>query len=57
MEPPVPLNARAVFDRAVEIAPPAERDAYLAAACGGDAELRAGVESLIAASDRAGSFS
>ncbi len=44
-----------VFDDAVELAP-AERDAYLAAACGGDAELRRQVELLIRSHDDAGSF-
>jgi hypothetical protein len=34
----------------------AERPAFLAEACGGDAELRAEVESLLAAHQAAGSF-
>jgi eukaryotic-like serine/threonine-protein kinase len=38
----------AVFSDAVE-RPPAERQAFVAEACGGDAELRAEVESLLAA--------
>src|SRR5829696_3824214 len=44
-----------VFDAAVELAP-AERDTYLAGACGGDAELRRQVELLISSHDAAGSF-
>ena len=44
-----------VFDDAIDLAP-AERDAYLAAACGGDAELRRQVELLIRSHDAAGSF-
>ncbi|MFL6337315.1 MAG: protein kinase domain-containing protein [Pyrinomonadaceae bacterium] len=44
-----------VFDAAVELAP-AERDAYLAGACGGDAELRRQVELLIRSHDAAGAF-
>ena len=35
---------------------PAERAAYLAQACGGDRELRAEVERLLAANERAGDF-
>ena len=35
---------------------PARRDAFLAAACGDDAVLRADVEALVAADDEAGSF-
>jgi hypothetical protein len=35
---------------------PAERSAYLDEACGGDAELHAGVESLLAAHGKAESF-
>ncbi|MBV9926200.1 MAG: protein kinase [Acidobacteria bacterium] len=44
-----------VFDAAVEL-DPAEREAYLADACGGDAELRRQVELLIQSHDAAGSF-
>ncbi|HEX8292342.1 MAG TPA: protein kinase [Pyrinomonadaceae bacterium] len=44
-----------VFDAAIDLAP-AEREAYLAAACGGDAELRRQVELLIRSHDAAGSF-
>ena len=44
-----------VFDAAVDLAP-AEREAYLASACGGDEELRRQVELLIRSHDAAGSF-
>jgi eukaryotic-like serine/threonine-protein kinase len=44
-----------VFDAAIDL-PPAERDAYLTDACGGDAELRRQVELLIRSHDAAGSF-
>jgi len=44
-----------VFDAAIEL-DAAERDAYLASACGGDAELRRQVELLIRSHDDAGSF-
>jgi eukaryotic-like serine/threonine-protein kinase len=36
-----------IFETAVEIAAPAEREIYLAEACGGDVELRAEVEKLL----------
>jgi eukaryotic-like serine/threonine-protein kinase len=45
-----------IFCSAVEIASAEERAAYLARACGGDAELRRQVEKLVAAHFRAGSF-
>ena len=44
-----------ILAEAVEIAP-AERRAFIAQACGGNAELRAKVERLLASHDRAGSF-
>ncbi|MFL6255338.1 MAG: protein kinase domain-containing protein, partial [Pyrinomonadaceae bacterium] len=44
-----------VFDAAIDLAP-AERDAYLASVCDGDAELRRQVELLIRSHDAAGSF-
>src|SRR5215204_5377354 len=47
---------KAVFDQAVEIAPPADRAAYLDGACGGDADLRTRVEDLLRAHAEAGSF-
>ncbi len=50
------IDVRAVFASAQEIESPAERSAYLDQACGGDAALRAEVESLLAAHKQAGSF-
>jgi tetratricopeptide (TPR) repeat protein/tRNA A-37 threonylcarbamoyl transferase component Bud32 len=47
-------RARALFDSAAE-RPPAERDGFLAEACGGDERLRRLVDSLLAADERAGS--
>ena len=44
-----------LFDAALERAP-AERAAFLAAACAGDDELRREVESLLTAYERAGKF-
>jgi eukaryotic-like serine/threonine-protein kinase len=44
-----------VFDAAIDLAPE-ERDAYLDATCGEDAELRRQVEMLIRSHDAAGSF-
>lgn len=46
---------RAVFDEAAEL-PPDQREAFLERACGNDVKLRAAVESLLAAHDRAGVF-
>ncbi|MGH7225575.1 MAG: serine/threonine-protein kinase, partial [Gemmataceae bacterium] len=51
-----PLTAKAVFDRAHEIADAEERRAYLAEACGDNAKLREQVEALLRAYDEAGSF-
>ena len=48
MTPEAWQRVKAVFDAARE-RPPAERASYLEAACGGDASLRAEVESLLAA--------
>jgi serine/threonine protein kinase/tetratricopeptide (TPR) repeat protein len=45
-----------VFDQAAEIAPPTDRAAFLDEACGGDADLRARVETLLRAHAEAGSF-
>jgi len=50
------MNERTIFLEAVEITTPAERAAYLDRACNGDADLRKGVEGLLAANDRSGSF-
>jgi serine/threonine protein kinase/Tol biopolymer transport system component/tetratricopeptide (TPR) repeat protein len=44
-----------VFDAAIDLAP-AEREAYLTTACGGDAELRRQVELLIRSHEEAGAF-
>ncbi|HEY2736840.1 MAG TPA: serine/threonine-protein kinase [Thermoanaerobaculia bacterium] len=44
-----------LFGRALE-KPPAEREAFLAAACAGDADLRREVERLLAADGQAGTF-
>ena len=44
-----------IFDAALELSG-SERDSYLARACGDDAPLRARVEKLLRASDRAGAF-
>jgi serine/threonine protein kinase len=50
------LNSlHAIFDRAVE-SPVSEREKFLNDACRTDVKLRAAVESLLAAHDRAGSF-
>jgi WD40 repeat protein/serine/threonine protein kinase len=45
-----------LFLRAAEVESPSERRLFLDRACGGDAGLRAQVESLLAASEKAGSF-
>jgi serine/threonine protein kinase/tetratricopeptide (TPR) repeat protein len=45
-----------IFGEAVTKADAAARNAYLEAACGGDAELRARVEALLAAHEAAGDF-
>ena len=44
-----PARAKSLFLAASEVASPAERAAYLDRECGDDAELRARVESLLAA--------
>jgi eukaryotic-like serine/threonine-protein kinase len=44
-----------IYDAVLERTP-AQRDAFLAQACGGDDLLRRDVEKLIAAHDNAGSF-
>ncbi|MCI0334697.1 MAG: serine/threonine-protein kinase [Planctomycetes bacterium] len=49
-------DAKTIFGKAQEFAAPAERAAYLAEACGGDAGLRGEVERLLAAAGEAGSF-
>src|SRR5262249_28563993 len=49
-------EVKSIFGRALEIASPAERAAYLVQACGGDPRLRAEVESLLRAGQAAGGF-
>jgi len=45
-----------IFCKAIEITDPAERAAYLDETCGTDSKLRARVEALLAAHERAGGF-
>src|SRR5205823_2019302 len=49
-------DVKSIFGRAVELAAAADRAAYLDEACCGDAALRAEVEDLLGALDRAGGF-
>src|ERR1700682_5887623 len=49
-------RANELFLQALEMRPLGERQEYLDGACAGDAALRAEVESLLRASDQAGSF-
>jgi serine/threonine protein kinase/Flp pilus assembly protein TadD len=51
-----PISVKAVFDRAVEMASKAERQAYLDEACAAAPELRQKVEALLQAYEEAGSF-
>jgi serine/threonine protein kinase/tetratricopeptide (TPR) repeat protein len=51
-----PDRAASIFDAAVELATAAERAAYLDAACGQDAQLRAEVDGLLRHDNVAGSF-
>jgi hypothetical protein len=50
------MNEESIFLTALDIAEPAERAAYLAQACAGDAALRRRVEALLAAHARSGPF-
>jgi eukaryotic-like serine/threonine-protein kinase len=50
------MNEREVFIAALQIESAEQRRVYLDAACGGDGELRRGVEALLAAHERSGSF-
>ena len=50
------MSERDLFNAALERDDPAERDAYLAQACGGDADLRRRVERLLRLHGQAGSF-
>jgi serine/threonine protein kinase/tetratricopeptide (TPR) repeat protein len=53
----VPANdVKSIFGCALELSDPAERAAYLASACGDNMALRAEVDGLLAALDRAGGF-
>jgi WD40 repeat protein len=49
-------EAARIFDAAVELGTPAERAAYLDAACGPDSQLRVEVEELLKHDDSSGSF-
>src|SRR5205814_5652442 len=49
-------DVKSIFGKALEIAAPAEREAYLGRACGGDPRLRTEVESLLRAGQAAGGF-
>ena len=49
-------EVKSVFGRALELPDPAARAAFLAEACGGNTALRAEVEGLLNALDRAGGF-
>ena len=49
-------EANEIFLKALEAPSRAERGAYLDQRCGGNAELRGQVQSLLDASERAGSF-
>src|SRR5262245_27627987 len=51
-----PARVKEVFGAALERADPAARAAYLAAACGADADLRRRVEALLRASEHPDSF-
>jgi serine/threonine protein kinase len=50
------MNEHELFAAALEIDAPAERSAFLDRACGGDDALRARIEALLRAHERAGSF-
>src|SRR5947209_8705407 len=50
------MPERDIFIAALQKEGPAEREAYLAEACGQDAALRGRVEALLEANGRAGSF-
>ena len=51
---PNPPTDRSIFLAAVDIASPVERAAYVARACGDNAQLRADVQALLAAHDQSG---
>ena len=56
MKQQAPAIARAVFDHALEIHSPVDRQAYLAQVCGDDTGLRQKVDALLNAHEHAGSF-
>jgi len=49
-------QANEIFLQAMQIEPPAQRQPFVDKRCGSDAELRAQVESLLHAAERAGRF-
>ncbi|MCI0356889.1 MAG: serine/threonine protein kinase, partial [Planctomycetaceae bacterium] len=49
-----PTADRSIFLAAIDIASPAERDAFVARACGENPQLRADVQALLAAHDQSG---
>ena len=49
-------QAKAIFDRAVEIDSTEERDGYVRRECADDTELRTRVQGLLGAYEQAGSF-
>src|SRR5262245_7508642 len=51
-----PPDERTVFERSLDFAPGAEREAYLDDACAGRPELRSEVDALLKAHELAGSF-
>ncbi|HXD01016.1 MAG TPA: serine/threonine-protein kinase, partial [Verrucomicrobiae bacterium] len=53
--PPSPNREEAIFDGALQL-PPAQRAAYVDAACGADTELRRRVQALLEAHEKAGGF-
>src|SRR5262245_51994682 len=53
---PVDLRVKAIFLSAVEKATPAEREAYLKAACAGDPALRQRIDALLKAHAESGAF-
>jgi serine/threonine protein kinase len=53
---PTNLDVKSIFGKALELASPVERSAYLDQACGGSADLRREVETLLQAHEEAGDF-
>ena len=49
-------NVRSIFDSVIEIDSPAQRQAYLDAACAGQPEIRQKVDALLRSHDDPGSF-